>query len=90
MAAHALASTHADKSTRFEWMWKSNANPWSKSEPEQWIKYSDTDNNTIEEAYIAKRSQAVLNGYCIDFRHRVQIADNDSNKQRPIKRVECN
>jgi hypothetical protein len=88
MAADASQSAPADESTRIQWMWKSNPDPFSKTEPEEWTNYSDVENDIIEEAYVAKKSQALMDGYCIDFKHRVQIADDDLNRQRPIKRVE--
>ena len=70
-----------------EWMWQSNSNPWSKSQPEKWSHYSDLQNLIIEEAFTKKQSKAILDGYHIDFKQKVQIFDDDDSKQRPIKRV---
>lgn len=72
---------------QIEWMWQSNPNPWSESEPAEWSHYSDVENLIIEEAFSNKQSEAMLDGYHIDLIHKVQIADDDANKQRSIKRV---
>ncbi len=70
-----------------EWMWKSNPNPFSKSEPEEWSHYSDVENLIIEEEFSNKKSQAILDNYYIDFKHNLEILNTDHGKQRPIKRV---
>ncbi|CAF4282072.1 unnamed protein product [Rotaria magnacalcarata] len=70
-----------------EWMWKSNADPWSKSEPEKWSHYSDIENLIMEEAFSNKQPRALLDGYYIDFQDNLQVSNLDSNKQRPVKRV---
>ena len=84
------ASTTPDCSKQTEWMWKSNPNPWSKSEPAVWSHYSDVENLIIEEAFSNKLSDAMLDDYYIDFKHKVQISSDDDNKQRPVQRVQCN
>ncbi len=35
-------------STRVQWMWKANIDPFSKSEPAEWKPYSDVENIMIE------------------------------------------
>ncbi|CAF4461205.1 unnamed protein product, partial [Rotaria magnacalcarata] len=69
-------------------MWQSNPNPWSESEPVEWSHYSDLETLIIEGAYSIKQSQAILDDYYIDFKQKRQISNIDSNKQRPIKRVQ--
>ncbi|CAF2849327.1 unnamed protein product [Rotaria sp. Silwood2] len=71
-----------------QWMWQSNPNPWSKSEPAQWSHYSDLENLIIEEAFQDKQPRAILDNYYIDFKRNRQILNLDEYKQRPIKRVE--
>ncbi|CAF3833720.1 unnamed protein product [Rotaria sp. Silwood1] len=71
-----------------EWMWQSNPNPWSESEPAKWSHYSDLENLIIEEAFQDKQSRALLDDYYIDFKSKRQILNTDDYKQRPIKRVE--
>jgi NAD:arginine ADP-ribosyltransferase/WWE domain len=70
-----------------EWMWKSNLDPWSKTEPEEWSHYSDAENLIIEEAYSSKQPTVLIDDYCIDFKHDVQISSDDPNNQRSVKRV---
>ncbi|CAF1173066.1 unnamed protein product [Adineta steineri] len=76
----------ASTSTRVKWMWKANADPFSKSEPAEWKSYSDVENRIIEEAFQSGQSHAILDAYSINFKHRIQILNEDGNKQRPIKR----
>src|SRR3984957_1363827 len=83
------ASVSTASSTRIEWMWQSNPDPWSKSQPAEWRNFSDVENLIIEEAFTTKETHAVLRDYCIDFEHSVQIYNNDANKQRPVKRLVC-
>ncbi|CAF1547993.1 unnamed protein product, partial [Rotaria sordida] len=70
-----------------EWMWQSNPNPFSNSEPATWSHYSDLENLIIEEAFQDKQPQAQLDNYFIDFKSNLQMSNTDDNKQRPIKRV---
>jgi hypothetical protein len=71
-------------------MWKANINPFSKSEPAKWKPYSDVENRIIEEAYQTGQNHAILDTYSINFKHKIQILNSDSSKQRPIKREEVN
>ncbi|CAF5187792.1 unnamed protein product, partial [Rotaria magnacalcarata] len=49
------------------------------------------ENAIIEEAFSTlKKTHVIIDDYHIDFEHRVQIANDDKTKQRPIKRVEMN
>ncbi|CAF4489037.1 unnamed protein product, partial [Rotaria magnacalcarata] len=83
------AASAASKSSNIvEWMWQSNPNPWSESEPAKWSHYSDLETLIIEGAYSTKQLQAILDDYYIDFKQKRQISNIDSNKQRPIKRVQ--
>ena len=70
-----------------EWMWKSDDNPWSDSEPAQWSYYSDLESLIIEEAYSNRQPQTMLDKYYIDFTKGVQISRTNPDNQRPIKRV---
>jgi hypothetical protein len=79
-----------ESSTRLQWMWNSNTDPFSKSQPAAWKPYSDVENIIIEEAFQAGQKHAILDDYSIDFKHNIQILNNDSDKQRPVKRMMCN
>ena len=81
------ASAITDPSTEIEWVWQSNPDPWSKTQKPEWSHYSDVENLIIEEAFSTNHAHAMMDGYCIDFKHRVQISDSDKNKQRPVKRI---
>ncbi|CAF3972205.1 unnamed protein product [Adineta steineri] len=81
--------TTSNSSKAVEWMWQSNPNPWSKSEPAEWSRYCDVENLIIEEAFSKKEQRAILDGYYIDFVDNIQVSDTDSNKQRSVKRVLC-
>jgi hypothetical protein len=48
MAAHGLTPTPVDKSTPIEWMWKSNPDPWSKTEPKERKNYWDVKDDIIK------------------------------------------
>ncbi|CAF3334318.1 unnamed protein product [Rotaria socialis] len=85
--AYATSKQSNNSLKTVEWMWKSNADPWSKSEPEKWSHYSDVENLIMEEAFSNKQPRALLDGYYIDFQDNLQVSNVDSNKQRPVKRV---
>ncbi|CAM4834330.1 unnamed protein product [Rotaria magnacalcarata] len=86
MGQAAVSASHTLKN--IEWMWQSNPNPFSESEPVKWSHYSDLETLIIEGAYSTKQPQAILDDYYIDFKQNLQISNIDSNKQRPIKRVQ--
>ncbi|CAF3984775.1 unnamed protein product [Adineta steineri] len=82
-----VASVSNKPSTRVQWMWNSNANPFSKSQKVEWRRYSDVETMIIEKAFTADESCAMLDEYHIDFKHNLQISNNDTGKQRPVERV---
>jgi hypothetical protein len=84
------ATTSSDPLTRVQWLWNSNRDPFLESESDDWRPYSDVENMIIEEAFTTSKHHAMLDDYHIDFKHQVQISNNDTNKQRPIKRLVCN
>jgi len=51
---------------RSVWMWKSNPNPYSDTEPEQWAQYSKAECEVLEKAYQQKQQQVEFNNYIID------------------------
>ncbi|CAF1456043.1 unnamed protein product [Rotaria sordida] len=85
MAAKFTSSGNKDE--HIEWMYKSNSDPWSKSQPEQWTYYSDVENVIIEEAYSKNESHVMMDNYYIDFKRKIQISKDNEQNQRPIKRV---
>lgn len=75
-----------DPSTYVEWMWRSNLNPFSKSEPEEWSSYSEQESELIEKAHASGVHDIHLKNYLIDFSLMMQVSLNDPSKQRPIRR----
>lgn len=82
-------SAASSSSSRIQWMWNASANPFSNTVPPEWKPYSDVESMIIEEAYQAGRKHATMDTYTIDFKHKIQILNNDHNKQRPIQRKIC-
>jgi hypothetical protein len=71
---------------RVLWFWQANPNPFDKKEKEEWKRYSDFENEFIEEAQQRKDETVALNDYVIHFKYNVQVNKQDWNKQRPVKR----
>lgn len=75
------------RARNFQWYWNSAMNPWSSDE--SWIKYTDIENEIIEDAYEAKKLEVEIdNDYIISLKYKVQYKTSDKSKQRPLKRVE--
>ncbi|CAF1055370.1 unnamed protein product [Didymodactylos carnosus] len=74
----------------FQWYWNSSANPWSSTNSEEdWQKYTDVENEIIEDALSDKREEAELDGdYFVNLKNLMQYYKADKNRQRPIKRVQ--
>ncbi|CAF1462422.1 unnamed protein product [Adineta steineri] len=88
-AKNEQTSVPATSSIRIEWMWQSNPDPSSKSQPDEWSYYSDVENLIIEEAFLAKQTHVMLDDCCINFEHGVRISNYDANKKKPLKRLVC-
>ena len=72
---------------RIEWMWKANLNPWSSTEPSEWLSYSDVETAIIEEAFQSKLQKVKLDYYHLDFKTMVQMSNQNVDKRRRIKRI---
>ncbi|CAF1371889.1 unnamed protein product [Didymodactylos carnosus] len=72
-----------------QWYWKSNSDPWSVNEKEEWRRYSDIQSDIIEEAFNQKTNKHLveLDNYWIDLNGSIQISKHDQNKRRQIKRI---
>lgn len=90
-------STQSTQIEKFIFLWKSNKNPFSKTEKEEWIIYSPEDQYSIENAYqdFLKNNEIKnfflnkpLNKYTINFNKEVlmQYKLNEPNRKRPVKR----
>jgi len=81
--ASTTTSLSSNKNQRILWFFQSNPND---NEKEEWKRYSDFENEFIEEAYQRKDEEVQLNDYVINFKYNLQIKKDDQNKQRPVKR----
>jgi len=54
------------------WQWKSNSDPWSKSEAPKWESYSVKHNYLIEKAYYDQQKEVDIGGYVISLKHMIQ------------------
>ncbi|CAF1397999.1 unnamed protein product [Didymodactylos carnosus] len=68
------------------WYWKSNANPFSPTEPAKWSRFSDIENEIIEDAFQHNEKEVLLDNHSIDFKLKLQINKSDKTRQRPILR----
>ncbi|CAF1044683.1 unnamed protein product [Didymodactylos carnosus] len=77
---------------RAQWYWKSNSNPSSTNEKDEWTKYSDIESAIIEEAFNGNNQTklAELDNYLISLNDSIQISKSAPNKKRQIKRVLIN
>ncbi|CAF3192610.1 unnamed protein product [Rotaria socialis] len=83
-----MAKASSSSRTRIEWLWKSNKDPWSSTEPEEWSVFSDVEIAIIEDGFQRKLSEVLLDSYHIDFQRSVQISNVNANQQRPVKRID--
>ncbi|CAF0749301.1 unnamed protein product [Didymodactylos carnosus] len=74
------------------WYWKSNANPFSSTEPAEWSRFSDIENEIIEDAFQHNKKEVLLDNHSIDFKLELQINKSDKTRQRPVLRKsdDCN
>ena len=74
-------------SNSYQWLWKSNSDPWQINTEEQWERYSDIETTIIESAFQKNCSNVELDNFIIDLKCLIQINKMDETKQRPIKRI---
>jgi hypothetical protein len=74
-------------SSKYQWVWKSNIDPWQSNVKEEWQTYSDIEMTVIENAYQQKQDHVSLDNYIIDLKQLLQMNKTDASKQRPIKRI---
>ncbi|CAF1196303.1 unnamed protein product [Adineta steineri] len=88
--AAATTTSSLGRRTKIIWFWQSNLNPFNDKEQKEWKRYSDFENDFIEEAFQRKEKVVQLNEYVINFNYNLQFKKDDKSKQRPIKREESN
>jgi hypothetical protein len=82
-----MATTVAN-SKRIVWFWQKNPDLWNEDEQKEWKRYSDFENEFIEEAYQRRENEVRLNDYVISFEHNMQFNKHDRNRQRTVTRKE--
>jgi hypothetical protein len=74
--------------TNFEWYWSPAVDPYSTNS-KKWHKFSDVENEIIEDAYNANEFDVEIDGdYVINLKQYVRYKKNDTEKQQSIKRVQ--
>ena len=69
------------------WMWNASLEPFSKTQPAEWRRFTDVETMMIEEAFQTGKNQAILDDSRIDLKKFIQISNDDMNKQHPVKRM---
>jgi len=59
-------------SSKGKWQWKSNPDPWSKSEEPQWTSYSPEHNYLLEKAYYDQQKEVDLGDYIVSLKDMIQ------------------
>jgi hypothetical protein len=71
----------------YRWYWNCTADPWSAND-EEWQKYTDVENEIIEDANNQKMFNIEIDGdYIINLECLLQYERDDEFSARPIKRV---
>ena len=83
----AAASVSNEPTAYVQWMWSANRDSSTQSESVEYKPYSDIENMIIEEAFQAGQHHVVLDNYRIDFKHSIEILNEDANQQRSVQRI---
>src|SRR5579862_3951313 len=83
-----LMANTPQRPRNFQWYWNSARDPWSSNE-EEWEKYTDIENEIIEDAYNEKQSDVEIDGNLnINLEFLLQYNKIDQSDSRQIKRVQ--
>ncbi|CAF4591946.1 unnamed protein product, partial [Rotaria sp. Silwood2] len=75
------------RARNYQWYWNSTVDPWS-SDDEQWQKYTDVENEIIEDANNQQKFDVEIDGdYIINLEYSLQYKRDNEFTARPIKRV---
>ncbi|CAF1512315.1 unnamed protein product [Rotaria sordida] len=76
-----------DREESVIWSWKSNTDPWSFNQIDQWTPFPTKFNIQLERAYQDHQNELIIDeNRKIDLNKFLQIDINDSDKQRPVRR----
>jgi hypothetical protein len=85
-----VSSSEPNNDKKMMWFWQSSPSPRDDDQRKGWKRYSDFENEYIEEAYQRKNIEVQLNGYIINFEYSMQLNIDDRNIKKPVKREEIN
>ncbi|CAF3955024.1 unnamed protein product [Rotaria sp. Silwood1] len=87
-ASHSFTAPVLLRARNFQWYWNSIADPWSAN-GQQWQKYTDVENEIIEDAINQKMFDIEIDGdYIINLECLLQYKRGDEFTACPIKRVQ--
>jgi hypothetical protein len=86
--SHSFTAPVLLRARNYQWYWNCAPDPWSTNN-EQWQKYSDVENEIIEDANNEKIFDIEIDGdYIINLECLLQYKKGDEFSTRPIKRVQ--
>jgi hypothetical protein len=87
-AFHPFTAPVLLRARNYQWYWNCTPNPWSAND-EQWQKYTDVENEIIEDAKNQKMFDVEIDGdYIINLESLLQYKRGDEFSARLIKRVQ--
>lgn len=76
------------RSRKYQWYWNCAVDPWS-ADDERWQRYTDVENEILEDAHNQKMCETEIDGdYIINLEGLLQYKRGDAFSASPIKRVE--
>jgi len=88
LPSHSFTAPVLLRARNYQWYWNCTADPWSAND-EQWQKYTDVENEIIEDANNQKMFDIEIDGdYILNLECLVQYKRGDEFSARPIKRVQ--
>ena len=87
--SHSSATHILRRARQYQWYWNNAFDPWSTND-EQWQKFTDIENEIIEDAYNEKRCTIEIDGdYIINFECLLRYKkSNVESSACPIKRIQ--
>ncbi|CAF1181426.1 unnamed protein product [Didymodactylos carnosus] len=84
-----IATPILQRPRNFEWFWRSDDDSRSAANSEQWKKFSDVENEILEDGWNEKRKEVEIDGnYIINFSDQVQYHKDNDRKQQAVKRIQ--
>lgn len=80
----ALAPSSSKK--KVFWFWQSESDSFDSNEKQRWERYSDFENEYIEQEFQKDQKQVELNDFVIDFELKTQYNKDNIKKRKQVKR----